>query len=173
MKIFTISLLLAFNLGLNAFAAETTANTTINTTADITTAENEPTANIQATMIVYKSPQCGCCGEWVSHMEEAGFNAETNHPQDLNTLKASLGIPPRLQSCHTAVSGDYVFEGHIPATIIQRFLSAPPPGAIGLAVPGMPLGSPGMEMGDRRDPYDVLLLLNDGSTSVYEHISGQ
>lgn len=123
---------------------------------------------------VYKSPTCGCCENWVTHVEASGFEAALHHPTDLNKLKADKGISPPYQSCHTAISDDgYVFEGHIPAGLIQRFLSKPPADAIGLAVPGMPVGSPGMEVGNRHDEYDVLLLSKDGSNRVYEHIGGK
>jgi hypothetical protein len=123
---------------------------------------------------VYKSRTCGCCKKWVSHVKNSGFQTDVHHPTNLNKLKADKGVLPRYQSCHTAVSQDgYVFEGHIPADIIQRFLTNPPPNAIGLAVPGMPVGSPGMEMGNRHDEYDVLLLSSDGSNTVYEHIGGK
>lgn len=122
---------------------------------------------------VYKSRTCGCCKKWVSHVEELGFESEVHHPTNLNKIKSDKGIAPRYQSCHTAVTNDgYVFEGHIPGSVIRRFLAAPPEDAIGLAVPGMPVGSPGMEVGDRFDPYDVLLLKKDGSSEVYQHISG-
>lgn len=122
---------------------------------------------------VYKSPSCGCCGKWVAHLEASGFEAALHHPSDLLKLKADKGVSPRYQSCHTAVSQDgYVFEGHIPADVIQRFLANPPPDAIGLAVPGMPVGSPGMEMGNRQDQYNVLILGKDGSDTIYEHIGG-
>jgi len=120
---------------------------------------------------VFKSPTCGCCGKWVSHIEANGLETKTYHPADLNRVKQKLGIAPPFQSCHTAVSKDgYVFEGHIPAKIMQRFLTERPKGALGLAVPGMPVGSPGMEMGDRRDSYDVLLLMKNGSARVYQHV---
>jgi len=123
---------------------------------------------------VYKSRTCGCCKKWVSHIKGSGFETNVHHPVNLNKLKSDKGISPRYQSCHTAVSKDgYVFEGHIPADIIQRFLANPPHNAIGLAVPGMPVGSPGMEMGKRHDEYDVLLLTKDGSNTVYEHIGGK
>jgi hypothetical protein len=122
---------------------------------------------------VYKSPTCGCCGAWVEHVEANNFAATIHHPDDLAGVKARYGIAPRYQSCHTAVSADdYVFEGHIPAAIIERFLAEKPAGAIGLAVPGMPVGSPGMEMGDRHDDYQVLLLKADGSSEVYQQVAG-
>ena len=89
----------------------------------------------------------------------------------MGQLKAEQGILPQYQSCHTGVSKDgFVFEGHIPVDIVKRFLDNPPTDAIGLAVPGMPMGSPGMEMGDRRDDYDVLLLKSDGSSIIFEQI---
>ncbi len=123
------------------------------------------------TLTVYKSPTCGCCGLWIDHARDAGFDTRVEHPADLNQLKAGHGIAPRHQSCHTAVSADgFVFEGHVPAHLIKRFLAERPEGAIGLAVPGMPVGSPGMEMGERFDRYEVLLLMKDGSSRVYSAI---
>lgn len=123
---------------------------------------------------VLKDPSCGCCEGWVTHVSERGFMAQISHPQDLNAEKLRLGIAPQFQSCHTAVSDEgYVFEGHIPANIITRFLAEKPADALGLAVPGMPLGSPGMEVGDQFRPYDVLQLNKDGSSRVYAHIATQ
>ena len=140
---------------------------------NLTTASNSITSEI-VSLDVYKSRTCGCCKKWISHIEDFGFESEVHHPADLNKIKADKGIAPRYQSCHTAVSSDgYVFEGHIPGHIIQQFLADPPKDAIGLAVPGMPAGSPGMEVGDRRDEYDVLILSKDGSHRVYEHVNGK
>ncbi len=140
---------------------------------NLTTASNSITSEI-VSLDVYKSRTCGCCKKWISHIEDFGFESEVHHPADLNKIKADKGIAPRYQSCHTAVSSDgYVFEGHIPGHIIQQFLADPPKDVIGLAVPGMPAGSPGMEVGDRRDEYDVLLLSKDGSHTVYEHVNGK
>ncbi len=140
--------------------------------ASLTTASNS-VSDKTVSLDVYKSRTCGCCKKWVSHIEDFGFESEVYHPANLNKIKSDKGIAPRYQSCHTAVSNDgYVFEGHIPGPIIQRFLAAPPKDAIGLAVRGMPAGSPGMEVGDRIDPYDVLLLKKDGRSEVYQHISG-
>ena len=120
---------------------------------------------------VYKSPTCGCCENWVSHVEAAGFEAVLHHPVDLNKLKADKGISPRYQSCHTAVTQDgYLFEGHIPADVIKRFLANPPFDAIGLAVPGMPVGSPGMEVDDKFQPYRILLLKSDGTHEIYANV---
>lgn len=129
------------------------------------------TASI-ATLDVHKSRTCQCCQQWVQHMEETGFETQTHHPADLNQVKNDYGIAPEYQSCHTAVTSDgYVFEGHIPARIVRQFLENPPEGAIGLSVPGMPAGSPGMEMGDRFMPYQVWLLKNDGSAEVFASVN--
>ncbi|WP_419165007.1 DUF411 domain-containing protein [Candidatus Palauibacter sp.] len=119
------------------------------------------------TIKVYKSPTCGCCALWVDHMREAGFQLDVEDTDDMIAIKLDAGLPLQLQSCHTAFVGDYVFEGHIPAEVIARFL-AEAPSARGLAVPGMPVGSPGMEFGDRVDPYDVIQFDAQGNTSVYE-----
>lgn len=122
--------------------------------------------------VVYKSPTCGCCAAWLDHLNVRGIATRVEHPADLNAIKDRYGIAPRHQSCHTAVSPDgYVFEGHIPANVMQRFLREKPAGAQGLAVPGMPLGSPGMEVDDRFSPYDIYLLKRDGSTEVYTRIN--
>ena len=140
---------------------------------NLTTASNSITSEI-VSLDVYKSRTCGCCKKWISHIDDFGFESEVRHPANLSKIKADKGIAPRYQSCHTAVSSDgYVFEGHIPGHIIQQFLADPPKDVIGLAVPGMPAGSPGMEVGDRRDEYDVLLLSKDGSHRVYEHVNGK
>lgn len=121
---------------------------------------------------VYKSETCGCCGEWIEHADARGFQSTIHHPDDLNAVKTRYKVQPNYQSCHTAVTEDgYVFEGHIPAKLIHQFLAEKPEGAIGLAVPGMPLGSPGMEVGDRFTPYQVLLLKADGSSEVYAEVS--
>ncbi|MFN3164704.1 MAG: DUF411 domain-containing protein [Pseudohongiellaceae bacterium] len=124
------------------------------------------------TLNVYKSETCGCCQGWIDHMTDHGYESKVFHPSDLNAVKAELGLKPEWQSCHTAVSRDgYLFEGHIPEKFIARFLASPPSGALGLAVPGMPIGGPGMEMGNRFTPYDILLIKKDGSSEVYASIA--
>ena len=123
------------------------------------------------TLNVYKDINCGCCVGWIDHMQDKGFASKINHPRDLNNVKHELGVLPKWQSCHTAVTKEgYVFEGHVPAKFIEQFLAAPPEGALGLAVPGMPLGSPGMEMGNRFTPYDIVLMNKDGSSRVFAHV---
>jgi len=123
-------------------------------------------------LTVYKTPQCGCCKEWVQHMQDAGFDVAVKDWVDISVVKNRFGIDRRHQSCHTAVTSksNFVFEGHIPADVIRQFLAAPPANAKGLSVPGMPVGSPGMEQGGRSIPYDVLLLKADGAVEVYAHI---
>tara|TARA_R110000823_G_scaffold196261_2_gene327609 strand:- start:1420 stop:1926 length:507 start_codon:yes stop_codon:yes gene_type:complete len=118
---------------------------------------------------VYKSPTCGCCTDWVDHLENNGFEVEVTETHDMNRVKMEAGLSPNLASCHTAFVGDYVIEGHVPADDIHRLI-ADAPKARGLAVPGMPAGSPGMEMGDRKDHYQVLMFNANGQTKVYsEH----
>ena len=120
-------------------------------------------------MEVFKSPTCGCCSAWVDHMTRAGFDAVACDvdQETLWSMKARAGITPELSSCHTAFIDGYFVEGHVPASDVERLLSIRPEG-LGLTVPGIPIGSPGMEMGDRRDAYDTLLVLGDGSTEVFQ-----
>ncbi|MEG0222641.1 MAG: DUF411 domain-containing protein [Comamonas sp.] len=116
-------------------------------------------AGARTPMEVWKDPNCGCCKDWVVLMEKAGF-AVTVHDTGNNAVRAKLGLPQRLGSCHTALVGGYLLEGHVPAADVRRLLKEKPK-ALGLAVPGMPVGSPGMdgpEYGGRKDPYDVLLV---------------
>ncbi|MGH8613346.1 MAG: DUF411 domain-containing protein [Gammaproteobacteria bacterium] len=114
---------------------------------------------------VYKSPTCGCCTKWVKHMEASGFTVDARDVPDVNPYKQNLGLPLGLGSCHTAVVDGYLIEGHVPAEDIRRLLQEQIE-AKGLAVPGMPMGSPGME-GPRKDRYEVLLIDKEGQTSVY------
>jgi hypothetical protein len=115
---------------------------------------------------VYKNPSCGCCAAWVDHLKAAGFSVSVTEVADTAVARSRLGLPERFGSCHTAVVGGYVVEGHVPAEDVKRLL-ARKPDAIGLAVPGMPVGSPGMEMGSRQDPYKVLLIDRSGRESVF------
>ena len=123
------------------------------------------------TLTVYKLATCGCCREWIAHMEADAFETVAIDSEDMSAIKEQHDIAPAYRSCHTAVSTEgYVFEGHIPARFVREFLANPPADAIGLAVPGMPLGSPGMEVEDRFTPYEVLLLKNDGSSEVFASV---
>ena len=114
---------------------------------------------------VYKTPTCGCCSKWVSHLESNGFKVNAINQNDLSSLKAQLGIAPKLQACHTAKIGHYFVEGHVPASDIKKML-ATKPDIKGITVPGMPMGSPGME-GSRKDNYDVLAIKKDSSVTVF------
>lgn len=118
-------------------------------------------------MTVYMSPQCGCCGLWVNHVREHGFEPEVRYQNDMGEVKRTFRVAWELSSCHTALVNGYVIEGHVPGEDIRRFL-AEAPSAHGLAVPGMPLGSPGMEVPDGRvDAYEVLKVGNGGRTEVF------
>jgi hypothetical protein len=130
-----------------------------------------PLAASAAEITVYKSPYCGCCGAWVDHIKAAGHAVKTVEMEDLTGIKKMTGVPEPLQSCHTAVVGGYVIEGHVPAADVARLLREKPK-ARGLAVPGMPVGSPGME-GPNPDVYDVLLFQADGTAAVYGRHQGR
>ena len=136
------------------------------------TQANQSLAEEPVFLNVYKDPTCGCCGKWVEYIENNGFAAEVHDSSDLSMIKSKHGISARYRSCHTAVSSDgYVFEGHIPAKFMRQFLGETPENAIGLAVPAMPVGSPGMEVGDKFMPYQVLLLKADGTSEIYADIA--
>ena len=119
-------------------------------------------------IVVYKSPTCGCCGQWVTYMRNNGFTVEVHDQADVTPIKTASGVPEALHSCHTAQVGGYVVEGHVPVEAIRRMLRERPQIA-GIAVGGMVTGTPGMEAGGRKDPYDVMAFTRDGRTSVYEH----
>jgi hypothetical protein len=126
-------------------------------------------ANTRTPIDAWKDPNCGCCKDWVLHLEQAGFEVRVFDVGN-EAARSRLGIPARLGSCHTASVAGYAIEGHVPAKDIQRLLREKPK-AVGLAVPGMPVGSPGMDAAvykGRKDPYDVLLVGMDGSSSVYQ-----
>ena len=119
-------------------------------------------------MIVFKSPTCGCCSAWIEHIEKAGFLVDSKNvtQQQLSELKIQSGISLELSSCHTAFINNYFIEGHVPAEDIRALLFQKSD-ALGLTVPNMPLGSPGMEIDDRKDPYDTLLVKRNGSSEVF------
>ena len=121
---------------------------------------------------VYKTATCGCCGVWVTHLRENKFTVKVVEVDSTAEHQSKYGVTTALRSCHTAIVGGYTIEGHVPATEIQRLLKEKPK-AKGLAVPGMPVGSPGMEVGTRRDPYAVLLFDSAGKTTVYRQYSAR
>jgi hypothetical protein len=127
----------------------------------------------RAQLQVWKDPQCGCCQAWIEHLQARGFAVEV-HDVGNTAARKRLGLPERMASCHTAWVGGYVIEGHVPAADIERLLKQKPV-ALGLAVPGMPIGSPGMDgpaYKGRKDAYQVLLVKRDGSTSVFASYAG-
>lgn len=135
--------------------------------AGLALAQNTPTT--LPVLQVWKDPNCGCCQDWVDYLKADGFVVQVFDTGN-SAVRRRLGLPDRYGSCHTGLIGGYVIEGHVNAREIRRLL-AEKPQAIGLAVPGMPVGSPGMDgpvYGDRRDPYDVVLVLKDGSSRVYQ-----
>ena len=115
---------------------------------------------------VYKQVGCGCCSIWAEHLRKAGFKVSSMEVNDLARIKNTYGVPQAAHTCHTALIDGYVFEGHVPIDLVQKVLKERPRIA-GLAVPGMPIGSPGMESGSRKDPYDVLAFDREGKTTVY------
>jgi hypothetical protein len=132
------------------------------------------TGNATPVITVWKTPTCGCCKAWVSHLQKNGFEVVTNNVNDTTAIRKKLGLPDQYGSCHTAKLGNYVIEGHVPAEDIRKLLKDKPV-ARGLSVPGMPLGSPGMEgtgpFAGERHAYNVLLVLNDGSSRVFKTYS--
>ena len=125
-----------------------------------------PMAQVATPITVYKTPTCGCCGKWVEHMRANGFNPTVNDLPNLTAVKQTTGVPANLQSCHTSVVQGYAIEGHVPADVIRQLLKEKPQVA-GIAVPGMPLGSPGMEQGPQKDKYNVVAFGKDGSQKVF------
>lgn len=164
-------LLLVVGLGLAACNASDAPAAPAETTPVVTDETPIVATSTGPVATVYKSPTCGCCSLWNRHLEENGFEVVAYDRTDMTTVKDSLGIPPELASCHTAVVDGYVVEGHVPAASIRRLLEERPE-ARGLTVPGMPLGSPGMEQGDIKQSYDVLLVDTNGEATVFEHIEG-
>lgn len=125
--------------------------------------------NVSAT--VYKDANCSCCKDWISYAEAQGLQSTAHDVADVGLFKDRYGVPDDMRSCHTAVTNDgFVFEGHVPAKFMAQFLANPPANAIGLAVPNMPVGSPGMEYQNKFDPYQVIQLNKDGSTQVFATI---
>ncbi len=123
---------------------------------------------------VWKTPTCGCCKMWIEHLEKEGFSVKANDVQQTAPMRTKLGIPDDMGSCHTGLIAGFAIEGHVPASEIKRLLAEPEnlrQQVIGLSVPGMPIGSPGMEMGTKRDKFDVMLVLKSGQHRVYQSYS--
>lgn len=135
--------------------------------AMIATAASVGLAAADETVTVYKSPLCGCCGDWIDHITAAGFTVTAVDTEAMDTVQSLLGVPAEMASCHTALVGGYVVEGHVPAEAMMRLL-AEKPKAAGIAVPGMPLGSPGMEGSGITEPFAVMLFSRNGGSEVFE-----
>jgi hypothetical protein len=122
----------------------------------------------KASVAVFKSPTCGCCAKWNEHMTAAGYAVNSSDRNDMNAIKDEHRIPAALRSCHTALVAGYVVEGHVPADVVAKLLAEKPAGVVGIAVPGMPVGSPGMESADGfKAPYQVMAFTKDGQSRVY------
>lgn len=130
------------------------------------------TAAEDADIVVYKTPTCSCCNNWIAHLRDSGLEVSVVNVSDTRTIQSHEGVPRELGSCHTAVVGDYWVEGHVPADLIERLIVEKPDDIRGIAVPGMVIGSPGME-GPNPVPYDVLAYRSDGSTIVYAARQGR
>jgi len=121
---------------------------------------------------VYRSPTCSCCGQWLEHIKQHHFAIKDIVTDDVETIKRKYNVISSLASCHTAIINQYVIEGHVPATDIEKLLKIKPKNIIGLTVPGMPIGTPGMEMGGKKQAYDVLSFDENGKTAIFSHHSG-
>lgn len=130
--------------------------------------ETEPNYSGTTEMTVYRSPSCGCCGVWVEHAQKHGFKIEDIKTEDMEAIKQQYNVPAELASCHTTIIDGYVMEGHIPADDIKRFLAQKLDDLIGLAVPGMPIGTPGMEARDIKQPFQVLAFNDKGDIEVFK-----
>jgi hypothetical protein len=161
---------LAFGVSTMAYSCDEHAHDSVEH-SEMKTGE-KTSAKPDAALVVHKSSTCGCCGGWVDHINKAGYLTSIVEDGDINSVKNRFDIAPQARSCHTAVYNDkYVFEGHVPPSAMARFLESPPPGAKGLVVPGMPVGSPGMEDGERFQSYKVWLLSESGEFSEYAQMN--
>jgi hypothetical protein len=161
-----IGLAAVVTVGVAVFAGRSDERDTPSLTASRST-ESQLSTSALPVVDVYKSLTCGCCSKWVDHRREEGFEVRTTDTSDLADFKASHGVPREVESCHTALVGGYVVEGHVPASDIQRLLREHP-GIRGVAVPGMPIGSPGMEIpGTKAQPYDVIAFDRAARTDVF------
>ncbi len=138
-----------------------------NLKAEIDTTVQEP-INIE----VYRSPTCGCCSRWIDHLKSDQFNVADHVTNDVQVIKDKYGVTQNMASCHTALVNGYVIEGHVPAADIRKLLKLKPP-VIGISVPGMPVGTPGMEMGNKKDPYDVVSFDKEKQYKVFSHYEGK
>lgn len=164
------SKLTIFTIGLAIAGLTITGCTAANeTSSSLAVSAADAQAVLANELTVYRSPTCGCCGKWIEHAEAAGFTVKDEVTEDMTAIKAKYGVPQNLTSCHTTVVGGYVIEGHVPTKDVQRLLALQPDIA-GIAVPGMPIGSPGMESGDYIEPYTVFSFNEAGEAVAFaEH----
>jgi hypothetical protein len=143
----------------------------VSSCSDVSPSRSDTVQN-KVHLTVHKRLKCSCCNKWIRHMLDRGFTTTSNNLNNLSTIKDTYGIHNELRSCHTSVTDDgFVFEGHIPAKFVQQFLDEKPDGARGLAVAAMPTGTPGMEFGERFQPYKIYRLNDDGSTEIYAEVN--
>ncbi len=135
-------------------------------------AESMPSIFNANEAVVYRSPTCGCCKKWVDHLEDKGFKVQDNVTEDMNAIKDKYGVPRNLASCHTAIINGYVVEGHVPADDIIKMM-AERPEISGISVPGMPVGTPGMEMGGKKDPFKVISFDEKNQYKIYNQYEGK
>ena len=178
-SLFLVSLTTCGLLATLFFVSGTSANEIVSNSVKVTASsgqiayariwdrETEPNYLGTLDMTVYRSPSCGCCGSWVEHAKKHGFRIKDLKPNSIEAVKQNYNVPPELVSCHTAIIDGYVIEGHVPADDIKRFLAQKSEWT-GLAVPGMVIGTPGMEMGDRQQPFQVLAFNEQGEVSVFQ-----
>jgi len=161
-----VALVAVLAVGIAVFAGRSDEEPTHATAAS--PAGTAPNGSALPVVDVYKDPTCGCCSKWVEHLQAAGFTVRATDTGDLADFKTKHNVPTRVRSCHTALVSGYVLEGHVPAADVQRLLKERPSNVAGLGVPGMPIGSPGMEVaGTKAQPYDVIAFAKDGSTRVF------
>jgi len=138
----------------------------------VSAAGSEGATQADEVLTVYKNPLCFCCRKWMAHLHESGIKTRTVNSTQMSEIKGQWGVPAGMQSCHTAVwQQQYVFEGHVPARLIRKYLSDPPEGSFGLTVPGMPKGSPGMDDDGEFEPYTVYLLMRGGDYRFYTRVT--
>ena len=161
---------------LAACGAKDVAPSAASSTAPVAPGANQAPVGMAtvAFIEVWKTPTCGCCKLWVEHLEKEGFKVKANDVPQTGSMRTKLGIPDDMGSCHTGLIAGFAIEGHVPVSEIKRLLSEPASlreQVIGLSVPGMPIGAPGMEMGSKRDKFDVMLVLKSGQHRVYQSYS--
>lgn len=160
--------ILCLSLGINQNALALTIPNHLEVADASSVWDKKPDSNqSNLEMTVYRSPSCGCCGSWIEQMQQHGFKINEIKTNDMDALKEQYNLPTELASCHTAMIDGYLMEGHIPADDIKRFLSQKPRLA-GLTVPGMTIGTPGMEQGNKKQPFQVLAFDNQGKVAVFQ-----